>query len=189
MEEEPQLHVESASEFGDWLAAHHDTMTGVWLVTWRSVTERAAPDYEDAVMEALRYGWIDSTKRVLDDERHMQRFSPRRAGSGWSRSNKDRIATLEEQGRLEPAGRAMVDAARADGSWELLDSVEALEVPDDLAAALDSVPGAREHFEGFPPSARKAILAWIVMAKRPSTRERRVTDAAHKAARGERAQG
>lgn len=189
MDDEPQVHVESVAEFGDWLATHHDSVTGVWMVTWRSDTDRPAPDYEDAVVEALRYGWIDSTARVLDDERRMQRFSPRRPGSGWSRSNKERVARLEAEGRLEPAGRAVIEAARADGSWELFDSVEALEVPDDLAAALASVPGAREQFDAFPPSSRKAILEWIVLAKRPSTRERRITDAAHKAARGERAQG
>lgn len=189
MDDHPQLHAETVAEFGDWLASHHATMSGVWLVTWRAGTERPAPKYDDTVMEALRYGWIDSTARVLDEQRRMQRFSPRRRGSGWSRSNKDRVARLEEQGRLEPAGRAVIEAARADGSWELLDSVEALEVPDDLAAALASLPGAREQFDAFPPSARKAILQWIVMAKRPTTRERRVIDAAHKAARGERAQG
>lgn len=144
---------------------------------------------DDIVMEALRYGWIDSTARLLDDERRVQRFSPRRPGSGWSRSNKDRVARLEHQGRLESAGRAVIEAARADGSWQLFDSVEALEVPDDLAAALVSFPGAREQFDAFPPSTRKAILQWIVLAKRPATREKRVTDAARRAARGERAWG
>lgn len=189
MDDEPQVHVETVTEFGDWLRTHHATMSGVWLVTWRAETGRPAPSYDDAVIEALRYGWIDSTARLLDDERRMQRFSPRRPGSGWSRSNKDRVAKLQEQGRLEPAGLAVIEAARADGSWELFDSVEALEVPDDLAEALAGLPGAREQFDSFPPSARKAILKWIVTAKRPATRERRVTDTAHKAARGERAQG
>jgi uncharacterized protein YdeI (YjbR/CyaY-like superfamily) len=185
--DDPHLHVESAAEFGDWLAANHATMRGVWLVTWRSVTGRPAPSYDDAVTEALRYGWIDSTARKLDDERRMQRFSPRRPGSGWSRPNKERIARLEAQGRLEPAGRAVVENARADGSWNLLDSAEALDVPDDLAAALDGLPGAWAQWETFPPSARRAILVWIAQAKRPATRHKRVTETASRAARGERA--
>jgi uncharacterized protein YdeI (YjbR/CyaY-like superfamily) len=187
MDDDPRLHAQSAAEFGDWLAANHTTMTGVWLVTWRAVTGRPAPSYDEAVTEALRYGWIDSIARTLDGERTMQRFSPRRPGSGWSKPNKERIARLEAQGRLEPAGRAVVESARADGSWSLLDAVEALDVPDDLSAALDALPGAREQWDGFPPSARKAILTWIVQAKRPATRQKRVAEATAKAARGERA--
>lgn len=187
MTDDPRLHVETAAEFGDWLAANHATATGVWLVTWRTVTGRPMPSYDALVMEALRFGWIDSTARRLDDERTMQRYSPRRPGSGWSAPNKDRIARLEAEDRIEPAGRAVLDAARADGSWNLLDSVEALEVPDDLAAAFATRPGAREQWDGFPPSARKQILQWIVLAKRPETRRRRVAETAEKAARGERA--
>lgn len=181
------LHVERAEEFGAWLAAHHATETEVWLVVWRTPTGRPAPDYEDLVVEALRYGWIDSTTRRIDDERTARRHTPRRPGSGWARPNKERIARLEAEGRLEPAGRAVVEAARADGSWALLDSVEALEDPDDLVAALDAVPEARERWDGFPPSARKAMLTWIVQAKRPETRRKRVTAIADAAARGERA--
>jgi uncharacterized protein YdeI (YjbR/CyaY-like superfamily) len=187
MKDDPRLQVENAGALGDWLAAHHATATGVWVITWRAATGRPAPSYDDVVSEALRFGWIDSTARKLDDERTMLRFSPRRSGSGWSRPNKERIARLEVQQRLEPAGRAAVEAARADGSWHLLDSVEALEVPDDLRAALDALPGAREQWDAFPPSARKIILGWIAQARRPATRQKRVAEAAQKAARGERA--
>lgn len=147
---------------------------------------RPAPSYDDAVTEALRLGWIDSTARKLDEERTMLRFSPRRAGSGWSRPNKERIARLEAEGRLEPASRAAVEAAHADGSWSLLDAVEALEVPDDLTAAFDGFPGAREQWDDFPPSAREAALLWIVQAERPETRAKRIAETAVKAARGER---
>jgi uncharacterized protein YdeI (YjbR/CyaY-like superfamily) len=176
----------SADEWAAWLAAHHRDAPGVWLVSCRDAARRAF-DYETAVVEALRFGWIDSVVRRLDDDRAMQWFSPRRAGSGWARSNKDRIARLEREGRLEPAGRAVVETARADGSWELYDSVERLEVPDDLAAALDARPGARAHWEGFSPSARRMLLGWIVQAKRAETRARRVTETADKAALGLRA--
>jgi uncharacterized protein YdeI (YjbR/CyaY-like superfamily) len=144
-------------------------------------------DYDTAVIEALRYGWVDSVQRPLDEDRSMQWFAPRRARSGWARSNKLRIERLEREGRLEPAGRAAVETARANGSWTLFDEVDALTVPEDLAAELAARPGAREQWDAFPPSARRGILAWIVMAKRPATRERRVREAAEKAARGERA--
>ena len=187
MDDDQLLHVETVADFGDWLAANHASMTGIWVVTWRKGSGRPAPSYDELVSEALRFGWIDSLARTLDDERHMQRYSPRRAGSGWSRTNKDRISRLEADGRLEAAGAAVIEAARADGSWELLDSAEALEVPDDLAAALAAVTGAREQWDAFPPSARKTILAWIAQAKRPATRAKRVTETADRAARGQRA--
>jgi uncharacterized protein YdeI (YjbR/CyaY-like superfamily) len=174
-------------QWAAWLSAHHPRDHGVWLVTWKKATGRQAFDYEQAVTEALRFGWVDSVARGLDGDRSMLWFAPRRPGSGWSRSNKVRIERLEAQGRLEPAGRAVVEAARADGSWALLDAVEDLVVPDDLAAAFDRHPGAREQWEQFPRSARRGILGWIVQAKRPATRVTRVEQTAALAARGERA--
>lgn len=177
----------TVEEWSVWLAAHHADRPGVWLVSARTGTGRRAFDYDTAVVEALRYGWVDSVARVLDETRSMLWFAPRRAKSGWARSNKLRIERLEREGRLEPAGRAAVEAARANGAWTLLDDVERLRVPEDLAVAFTDHPGAREQWEGFPPSARRAILEWIVQAKRPATREKRVRETAEKAARGERA--
>jgi uncharacterized protein YdeI (YjbR/CyaY-like superfamily) len=114
-------------------------------------------------------------------------FAPRRRTSGWSRPNKVRIERLEREGRLAPAGRAAVEAAKANGAWTLLDDVENLVVPDDLAAALDGCPGAREQWDAFPPSARRAILEWIVQAKRAETRAKRVEETSRLAALGQRA--
>lgn len=186
MIDESQLEAHSTAEFGEWLAENHATATGVWLIIPRSSTRL---DYDGAVTEALRFGWIDSTMRKLDDERQMLRFSPRRAGSGWARSNKERIARLVAEGRLEPAGRALVETAHADGSWSLFDSVEALEVPDDLATAFDALAGARQQWDAFPPSAKKQFLAWIVQAKRPETRQKRVEATALSVSRGQRRPG
>lgn len=183
----PRVHVESIEQWREWLAAHHQTETCVWLVTWRRPTGRPAPPYEEQITEALRVGWVDSTGKKLDDERTMLYFARRRAGSEWARTNKERIARLEAQGSMLPAGQAVVDQARADGSWTLLDAVEDLIVPDDLAAALDRHEGAREHWDGFTPSARKQILWWIVQAKRPATRAARVEESARRASLGERA--
>ena len=182
-----ELEPATVEEWSAWLAAHHADRSGVWLVSARAATGRRAFDYDTAVVEALRYGWVDSVQRVVDEERSKLWFARRREKSGWSRSNKLRIERLEREGRLEPAGRAAVEAARANGAWSLLDAVEDLTVPDDLDAAFAEHPGSREQWDGFPPSARREILGWIVQARRPDTRERRVRETAEKAARGERA--
>ena len=176
----------TVEEWSAWLAAHHADRSGVWLVTPRKAARRAV-DYDTAVVEALRYGWVDAVQKVLDEERSMQWFAPRRPRSGWARSNKLRIERLEQQGRLEPAGRAAVEAARANGAWSLFDEVDDLTVPDDLVEAFAAHPGSRENWDGFPPSARRGLLAWIVMARRPATRAKRVRETAERAARGERA--
>jgi uncharacterized protein YdeI (YjbR/CyaY-like superfamily) len=185
--EAPRVHVESVEQWRQWLEEHHLTERSVWLVTWRPSTGRPAPPHENQIVEALRVGWVDSTAKQLDDERSMLYFARRRPGSAWARTNKTRVARLESEGAMLPAGQAVVDQARADGSWTLLDDVEDLVVPDDLSAALDHHPGAREHWDGFTPSARKQILWWIVQAKRPVTRAERVEQTALLASHGMRA--
>ncbi|MDO8362765.1 MAG: YdeI/OmpD-associated family protein [Actinomycetota bacterium] len=182
-----RVHVETTEEWRAWLAEHHLTETCVWLVAWRTATGRPFPPYENQIEEALRVGWVDSTAKRLDDERSMLYFARRRPGSGWARTNKARIARLEAEGKMLPAGRAVVDRARADGSWTLLDDVEALVVPDDLAVALDGDQRALAHWNGFAPSARKQILWWITQAKRPATRAARIEQTVQLASRGERA--
>jgi uncharacterized protein YdeI (YjbR/CyaY-like superfamily) len=181
------VHIETIEQWRDWLAEHQQSNAGVWLVAWRRPTGRPAPPYEQQIEEALRVGWVDSTAKRLDDDRTMLYFARRRPGSEWARTNKDRIARLESAGRMLPAGQAVVDRARADGSWTSLDAVEDLIVPDDLAVALDSHEGARSHWDSFPASARKQILWWIVQAKRPATRTARIEETARRASRGERA--
>ena len=141
--------------------------------------------YEEAVEEALCVGWIDSVGRVVDDERAIQQFSPRRPGSGWARSNKERIERLTAAGSMLPAGLAVVERAKQDGSWSRLDDVERLIVPADLGAALDAAPPAREAWEAFSRSARRMLLVWLFEAKRADTRTRRIAEIASNAARGE----
>ncbi|WCO65801.1 YdeI/OmpD-associated family protein [Iamia majanohamensis] len=177
----------SLAEWTEWLEAHHDRDEGVWLVTSKKATGRQALTYEQAVVEALRVGWVDSVRRRIDDQRSRLWFTRRRPGSPWSAANRERIAALEAEGRLLAAGAAAVAAAREDGSWEALAAVEALEVPGDLAGAFARHPGSREAWDAFPPSARKAILDWIRQAKRDATREKRLEETAAKAAVGERA--
>ena len=149
---------------------------GVWLVTWRPRSGRGSLDYEAAVEEALCFGWIDSTGHRLDDDRGEQYFAPRKTRSPWAATNKARVERLIRDGRMAPAGLAAIAQAKANGSWEVLDSVERLEVPDDLAAALEAHPPAAANFAAFPPSARKMQLAWVAFAQRPDTRATRVND-------------
>jgi uncharacterized protein YdeI (YjbR/CyaY-like superfamily) len=170
-----------------WLIDHHATSNGVYLVSWRRPTGRTSVPYEDAVEEALCVGWIDSTGRTIDDERSIQWFSPRRAKSAWARSNKERVARLTAAGLMLPAGLAVIEEAKRTGMWTLLDDVEDLIVPDDLAAALASWPTAQEHWDAFPASARRAMLGWVVQAGRPETRAKRIDQIASKAAANERA--
>ena len=171
----------TVEEWSAWLAAHHGDAPGVWLVAPRREADRTV-GYEDQIVEALRWGWVDSTVRPVDEARAMMWFSPRRKGSVWTRNNKQRVARLEAEGRMEPAGAAAVAAAQASGMWTLMDDVEDLVVPDDLAGAMDALPGAREQWDRFSPSSRKQALAWIVLAKRAETRAARVATTAARAA-------
>ena len=184
MDEAEELHFTTTAEWRAWLAAHHDRPTGVWLVSYKARTGKAAIAYEDAVCEALCFGWIDSTYRSIDDERGALWWSPRRKGSLWAGTNKARVARLEAEGRMTDAGRRAIEQARADGSWHILDSVEALVVPEDLAAALAAHPDADEHWEALAPTARRAYLLWIATAKREATRSKRVAETAERVAAG-----
>jgi uncharacterized protein YdeI (YjbR/CyaY-like superfamily) len=186
-DEGERTHPEGVEAWSAWLERNCSTSQGVWLVSWKKRSGKPAMTYEEAVSEALRFGWVDSRGGKLDDDRTMLWFSPRRKGSAWSGPNKRRIQQLETEGRMAAQGRAKVEAAKADGSWSRLEEVEALVVPDDLAAAFSAHPGSRAQWDNFPPSARRGILEWIVQAKRVETRAKRVTETARLAARGERA--
>ena len=143
--------------------------------------------YEEVVEEALCFGWVDSQARPLDENRSQQQLTPRRASSGWSRPNKQRVEKLVSAGLMTPAGLAVIDRAKADGSWSALDDVWNLIEPEELKVALDAEPEARSRWEAFPPSARRAILEWISTAKRAETRTKRVAETVRLAAKGERA--
>jgi uncharacterized protein YdeI (YjbR/CyaY-like superfamily) len=179
----PSVHPKTRAEWREWLETHHATASGVWLVYYRKETGKARVSWDDAVDEALCFGWIDSVQRRLDAERTMLRFSPRKPKSGWSKINKARITRLIANGLMAPAGLAKIKAAKRDGSWRALDSVERLQIPPDLGKALDANATARRHFDAFPPSSRKIILTWIASAKRAETRAKRVAETVRQAAK------
>lgn len=183
----PKVHVEARADWRAWLAEHHAESTGAWLVSWKKATGRPAVSYDEVVEEALCFGWIDSTARTLDEERQMMLMTPRKKGSAWSRSNKQRVERLEAAGLIEPAGYAAIERAKSEGTWAILDDVEDLIEPPDLTAALDAEPEARSNWNAFAPSARKAILQHIAFAKRPETRANRVAETTRLAAVNQKA--
>jgi uncharacterized protein YdeI (YjbR/CyaY-like superfamily) len=186
MNDAPAVHPEDRAEWRAWLEAHHATAKGVWLISWRR-GHGPRVEYEDAVEEALCFGWIDSQGGNLDERRSRQYFAPRKPTSGWAATNKARVERLIAEGRMAPAGLEAIERAKANGSWTLLDDVEQGVIPGDLAAALAARPPAAAMFDAFPKSARRAILEWIAQAKRPETRARRVLETAERAAGNERA--
>ena len=159
-----------------WLEANHSTAAGVWLVYFKKTSGRARLDYDDAVEEALCFGWIDSVVNPVDELRYMQLFTPRKAKSGWSALNKRRVEKLLAKGMFHPAGLAKIEAAKRDGSWEKLDAVERLEIPPDLLKAFARAKAAQRNFLAMSPSMRKGMLARINEAKRPETRAARVKE-------------
>jgi uncharacterized protein YdeI (YjbR/CyaY-like superfamily) len=189
LDDAPWVEADDRATWRAWLEANHATASGAWLVTWRPRSGRVGLDYEAAIEEALCFGWVDSTGGRVDDDRGKLYFAPRKPRSGWAATNKARVERLIVAGRMAPAGLAAIERARANGSWELLDSVERLEVPDDLAVVLAASPPAAANFAAFPPSARKQLLGWVAFAARPETRAARIRQIAESAARNERARG
>lgn len=181
------VHAKTRAEWRKWLQMNHSRKEGVWVITYKKASGKPHVSYEDLVEEALCFGWIDSKGNKLDEERTMLWCAPRQAGSNWSGLNKTRVGKLLAAGLMEPAGLAKVEAAKENGTWNALDKVEALEIPADLAKALSSNKDAKKHFDEFPRSAKRAILEWILNAKRPETRAKRIAETAELAAKNIRA--
>ncbi|MDO8880517.1 MAG: YdeI/OmpD-associated family protein [Coriobacteriia bacterium] len=178
------LEPKDRAEWRAWLVEHHATSPGVRLAIGKKGNPVTALTYEDAVEEALCFGWIDSMARRLDEHRYTGAMTPRRPGSVWAKSNKERVARLSAAGLMMPAGQAAVDRARADGSWDILSDADDLIEPDDLSRELHAHPGARAGFDSLAVSARRMALFWIASAKRPETRARRIAETVSAAADG-----
>ncbi|GAA3289568.1 YdeI family protein [Streptomyces cinereospinus] len=178
---------ESAEAFQAWLGEHHAVSPGIWLKLRKKGPGIAALDYTQALDAALRYGWIDGQKAKFDDQWWLQRFTPRKPRSKWSKANRDKAAALIEQGRMRPAGQAEVDRAKADGRWvAAYDGAKTAAVPDDLTAALTADPAAAKFFETLDRQTRYAILYRIQDAKKAETRARRIETYVGMLAKGEK---
>lgn len=179
--------VADAASWRDWLNEHHGTSVGVWLVLAKKGTTRPTSlTYDQALDDALCYGWIDGQARRRDETTYLQRFTPRRARSQWSKRNVGLVQRLEEEGRMHPAGAAEVERAKGDGRWDAAYSGQAnIEVPADLAAALTAEPGAQAMFDILTRQNLFAIVSQVTSAKRPETRTRRIGRFVAMLARGE----
>lgn len=169
-----RFEAKSRKEWHNWLQDNHLTSSGIWLVYYKKGSGKPTVSYEEAVEEALSFGWIDSKVNTLDEERYMQIFTPRKPGSIWSKLNKQRIKKLLDTELMMPAGLKKIEAAKEDGSWYFLDDIENLVIPIDLKKALDSNNAAKNNFDAFGDSVKKQILYWIKTAKRENTRKNRI---------------
>jgi len=157
-----------------WLDKNHAASQGIWLVFAKKHTGLPSLSYEDAVQEALCFGWIDSLMKSIDDRFHMQMFTPRKPKSAWSVTNKARLAKLMKAGVVTPAGLAAVKLAKKSGSWDTYAVVDALTIPPELQRAFEANPEAKKNWPSYTPSAQRSFLHMINGAKRPETREKRV---------------
>jgi len=165
-------------EWRQWLQQHHNTKQSIWLIYYKKKANTATITWSDAVDEALCFGWIDSTARPVDDERFMQFFTRRKANSVWSKINKGKVQRLIDEGLMMQAGYESIEVAKQNGSWSILDDVEELKIPKDLEKAFKSQPGSKAYFVGLSKSVKKGILQWLVLAKRPETRQKRIAEIA-----------
>jgi uncharacterized protein YdeI (YjbR/CyaY-like superfamily) len=160
------------------LDENHDRETGgIWLVFHKKGTGRPSLEYEESVEEALCFGWIDSLIKRIDDESYCRKFTPREDGSGWSNANKKRVEKIVRESRITAFGQAKVEAAKRSGRWEINPRPAiSLDVPKDLSGALARNGTAKDFFESLAPTYRKHFIGWIVTAKRPETRAKRLKE-------------
>lgn len=161
-------------EWRKWLEKNHGSVKGIWIIYYKKGSGKATVSYEDAVEEALSFGWIDSTVNTLDEERYQQLFTPRKPHSTWSSLNKKRVEKLIKNGSMTPAGLEKIEKAKYNGSWTILDDVEDLIIPEDLENKFKKNKKALAIYESFSDSVKKQILWLIASAKRPDTRVRRI---------------
>ena len=172
----PTSYAKDRSEWRKWLEKNHATSSGVWLIYYKKGSGKPSVSYDEAVEEALCFGWIDSRVNALDDERYMQFFCPRKPKSSWSKLNKQRVEQLIQNGLMTAAGLEKIEAAKRDASWSALDAIEDLQFSADFMEALNSNNTAYDNFMAFSTSSKKNIVRWIESAKRLETRLKRIEE-------------
>jgi uncharacterized protein YdeI (YjbR/CyaY-like superfamily) len=176
MDKSKTLHVTSRDEWHAWLAGHYASETEVWLIYYKRHTRRARIAYEDAVEEALCFGWIDSIIKRIDDEKFAQKFTPRRDCAKWSAINKRRVRKLIREGRMTEAGLAKIDPAVLDEEPQTQKSKARPALPRFVKQALMASPRAWDRFQELAPSHHRAYIGWIMDAKKEETRQRRLRE-------------
>jgi uncharacterized protein YdeI (YjbR/CyaY-like superfamily) len=171
------------SHWRKWLQMNHDKKEGIWLIFNKKKSYNYNLSWSESVDVALCFGWIDSTKRPIDSTQYKQYFSKRKAKSNWSKINKDKVKTLIDQGLMQEAGYKSIEIAKKNGSWTILDEVEALVIPDDLKRAFTAYKGSLEFFDSLSKSVKKGLLYWVISAKRKETRQKRIEEIVENASR------
>jgi len=175
-QERLELYFETRQEWREWLLRNHDVEHGVYLIFYKVSSDMPSMRWEEAVQEALCFGWIDSTVKRLDDERRRQLFTRRKSKSTWSKLNKDYIVQLLQAGLMHESGLAKIEEAKQNGSWTILDDVENLAIPEALQEAFNENPKAFANYQSFAKSYRKSYLYWLKQAKREATRNKRIAE-------------
>ena len=183
----PTYYAPDQAAWREWLSEHYAREKSVWLIIYHKKSDIPSVYYDEAVDEALCFGWIDSTPNKRDEESYFQFFSQRNPKSNWSRVNKEKVDRLIKEERMAPSGLEMIRVAQATGTWHALDDVDNLVVPGDLQEVMSQNPTALKHFNAFPPSVRRGILEWIFNAKRSDTRQKRIRETVALAAQNIRA--
>ncbi|NAS32862.1 hypothetical protein GTQ40_17925 [Flavobacteriaceae bacterium R38] len=174
--EKPELHFNNRKEWRQWLHENHNNSKGIYLILYKVSSKNHNIRWEEAVQEALCYGWIDSTVKNIDAERRRQLFTPRKPKSVWSKVNKSHIKQLISNNLMHESGLAIIEIAKKNGSWTSLDDVENLIIPQNLQEAFDKNPIAYENYTSFSKSYRKGYLYWLNQAKREETKAKRISE-------------
>lgn len=169
-----RYYAKDRQEWRKWLEENAATSRGVWLIYYKQGSGKPCVSYEEAVEEALCFGWIDSRANALDSESYVQHFSPRKPKSPWSKPNKQRVEKLIQQGLMTAAGLKTIEAAKQNGGWNVYDAIEELTMQEDLREALAANKTAHTNFEAFSNSSKKQLLWWVESAKRADTRLKRI---------------
>lgn len=174
------------NDWRKWLQINHNTKETVWLIFYKKKSPRHNLTWSESVDEALCFGWIDSTKRTIDKDSFKQYFTKRKPKSNWSKINKDKVKALIDQGLMQAEGYKSIEIAKENGSWTVLDEVEALVIPPDLKEAFAKYKGATEYYDSLSKSVKKGLLYWVVSAKRNETRLKRIAEVALNASKNQK---
>lgn len=181
------FYAQTRQDWRNWLQKNHQNEQSVWLIIYHKSSDTASIYYEEAVEEALCFGWIDSVAHKRDAESKYQFFAQRKPKSNWSKANRERVEKMIAEGLMTKSGQILIDLAKKSGTWEALVDVQNSVIPTDLQQLLDKNEKALDNFLAFPPSSKRIILEWILNAKKAETRQKRIEETVSLAAENRRA--
>jgi len=173
---------QSRTQWRQWLDENHLSRQSVWLVFYTKKSNIPSLSWSEAVDEALCFGWIDSTKKKINDVSFMQFFSKRKPKSNWSKINKEKVKQLIDCKKMTKQGYESIEIAKENGYWTILDEIEELIIPNDLEIAFEKHHGSKDYFLSLSKSTRKIILGWIILVGKPETRQKRIAEVVESAA-------